>query len=154
MYTHVHLHPLHTTTTLTTTLIVHHTSNPPKHTDHLWWNRPRKRAFHPASIAPRCLPCHLDLTTFNHSAAPFPAPLGCPCTPQLLCQSDTRGIFDAQCNMPRVPRTTYSMHGGAGAVISVGLLRQISLNWMEGCVQSLTSTGMGWCGWGGCVMWG
>lgn len=43
--------------------------------------------------------------------------------------------------MPRVPRTTYSMHGGAGAVISVGLLQKIPLNWMEGCIQSLTSTG-------------
>ena len=46
-----------------------------------------------------------------------------------------------QCGMPRVPTHTYSVHGGAGAVLSVGLLRRIPLDWFEDCVTSAYSTG-------------
>lgn len=107
----------------------------------MWFNQPRKRAKHPHRGAPRCLPCHFDDSAYNRSRSPFVAPRGCPCTPQLLCSSDKRGIFDDKCTMPKVPYTTYSMHGGAGALISVGLLRQIPLTWVEGCLRSLVSTG-------------
>ena len=52
----------------------------------------------------------------------FNAPEGCPCTPQLLCQAADPGYFDAECNIPLhlVPAystRTYSMHGGAGALL-------------------------------------
>lgn len=44
----------------------------------------------------------------------FTAPRGCPCTAQLLCQADERGLFDAECHIPLHGDRTYSMHGGAG----------------------------------------
>ena len=37
--------------------------------------------------------------------------------------------------------STYSMHGGAGGIVSVGMLRAVSLDYMEKCVKSLYSTG-------------
>ena len=43
--------------------------------------------------------------------------------------------------MPRVPVRTYSMHGGAGAVLSIGLLRAISLESFEDCILDMYSTG-------------
>lgn len=43
--------------------------------------------------------------------------------------------------MPRVPTHTFSMHGGAGAILSVGLLRQIPLAWFEDCVTTTYTTG-------------
>jgi hypothetical protein len=43
--------------------------------------------------------------------------------------------------MPRVPTHTFSMHGGAGAILSAGLLRRIPLPWFEECVTSTYSTG-------------
>ena len=33
------------------------------------------------------------------------------------------------------------MHGGAGGIISIGMLRAVSLEYMEKCVKSLYSTG-------------
>ncbi len=41
--------------------------------------------------------------------------------------------------------STYSMHGGAGGIISVGMLRAVSLDYMEKCVKSLYSTGTCFC---------
>ena len=38
--------------------------------------------------------------------------------------------------------STYSMHGGAGGIISIGMLRAVSLDYMEKCVKSLYSTGI------------
>ena len=69
------------------------------------------------------------------------APKGCPCTPQLLCSTDQRGIFNEFCDIPRAPVATYSMHGGAGGIMSIGLLRAVSLNYMDMCIKSLYSTG-------------
>ncbi len=46
-----------------------------------------------------------------------------------------------RCGQPRVPTHTYSMHGGAGAILSVGLLRRIPLGWFEDCVTTTYSTG-------------
>lgn len=43
--------------------------------------------------------------------------------------------------MPRVPIRTFSMHGGAGAAMSIGLMRAISLEWFEDCVHNQFSTG-------------
>lgn len=71
----------------------------------------------------------------------FRAPKGCPCTPQLLCATDERGIFNEFCDIPRAPVSTFSMHGGAGGIMSIGLLRAVSFDFMEMCVKSLYSTG-------------
>lgn len=43
--------------------------------------------------------------------------------------------------MPRFPNNTYSMHGGAGGIMSMGLMRRVDLSFMERCVHSLHSTG-------------
>ena len=45
------------------------------------------------------------------------------------------------CGIPRVPIATYSMHGGAGALLSVGLLRAIDFAAFEDCVLTTYSTG-------------
>ena len=47
------------------------------------------------------------------------------------------------CGIPRVPVATYSMHGGAGALLSVGLLRAIDFGGFEDCVATTYSTGYG-----------
>ena len=43
----------------------------------------------------------------------------------------------------RGPSRTYSMHGGAGALISIGLLRKVDWPSMERCVNHLWSSGAG-----------
>lgn len=73
------------------------------------------------------------------------APKGCPCTPQLLCSTDERGVFNEFCDIPRAPVSTFSMHGGAGGIMSVGLMRAVSFDFMEMCVKSLYSTGKLYC---------
>lgn len=45
------------------------------------------------------------------------------------------------CGIPRVPIATYSMHGGAGALLSIGLLRAIDFEAFEDCVLTTYSTG-------------
>jgi hypothetical protein len=67
----------------------------------------------------------------------------CPCTPQLLCASNATGDFNQFCDMPRHPANTYSMHGGAGGIMSIGLMRRLSLDFMERCTKSIYSTGGG-----------
>lgn len=69
----------------------------------------------------------------------FPAPEGCPCRPQLLCDADQRQVFAPDCNIPLhlVPAfstRTYSMHGGAGGILSAGLLQAVTLQQMEACI--------------------
>ena len=107
----------------------------------MWWASTPGRASHPNAEAPRCLPCDFDDSQFDKSKAPFNAPKGCPCTAQLLCETDERGIFNKYCDVPKAPLSTYSMHGGAGGIISIGMLRAVSLDYMEKCVKSLYSTG-------------
>ena len=46
-----------------------------------------------------------------------------------------------RCGMPRTPTHTFSMHGGAGAILSVGLLKRIPLAWFEDCVTTTYTTG-------------
>ena len=107
----------------------------------MWWASSPGRATHPNREAPRCLPCEFDDSQFNKSAAPFNAPKGCPCTAQLICDSDERGLFNEFCDMPKAPVATYSMHGGAGGIMSIGMMRAVTLDYMEKCVKSLYSTG-------------
>lgn len=110
-------------------------------TDHMWWASSPGRASHPNPEAPRCLPCDFDDSKYDQTLKPFNAPKGCPCTAQLLCETDERGIFNQYCDVPKAPMSTYSMHGGAGGIISIGMLRAVSLDYMEKCVKSLYSTG-------------
>lgn len=122
-------------------------------TDHMWWQEyldghPERikpgSIHHPHEKAPVCVPCHY---TKNTSDLPFPSPPGCPCTPEILCNADVGQEFLAKsgprgaCGMPRVPIRSFSMHGGAGAVLSIGLMRAISLEWFEDCVHNAYSTG-------------
>ena len=51
------------------------------------------------------------------------------------------GVFNRFCDMPRAPQTVYSMHGGAGGIMSIGLMRSVSFEFMERCIKSLYSTG-------------
>ncbi|KAK9816820.1 hypothetical protein WJX72_005362 [[Myrmecia] bisecta] len=110
-------------------------------TDHMWWSSHPGRASHPNREAPRCLPCNFDDSGLDKSRAPFNAPKGCPCTPQLLCDTDERGIFNQYCDIPRAPIATFSMHGGAGGIMSIGLMRAVPFDFMEKCIKSLYSTG-------------
>lgn len=45
------------------------------------------------------------------------------------------------CPVPTSPIRTYSMHGGAGGVLSIGLLRAIDPDRFEECVLNSYSTG-------------
>ena len=45
------------------------------------------------------------------------------------------------CGIPRTPVRTYSVHGGAGAILSVGLLRSIQFQDFEACVTTTYTTG-------------
>ena len=48
---------------------------------------------------------------------------------------------DCRCDMPRVPFRSYSFHGGAGAIISVGLLQRVDAGELEKCVKGLKAPG-------------
>ena len=71
--------------------------------DHLWWTTREYDAAalarqirapassdtrHPHPAAPVCVPCNYARDT---SGLPWPAPVGCPCTPALLCGADAHG---------------------------------------------------------------
>ena len=49
--------------------------------------------------------------------------------------------FNKYCDMPRLPHHMYSMHGGAGALMSIGLMRKVSWDFVEPCVLKTYSTG-------------
>lgn len=75
------------------------------------YSRPKKR---PAQLTGRTVGPHFVLS--------------CPCTPEALCQATAEAnlpIFNRFCDMPRAPITTYSMHGGAGGIMSIGLMRKV-----------------------------
>ncbi len=56
----------------------------------------------------------------------FTPPIGCPCQPQLLCAADQRHIIDPACEFPAHNDPVYSIDGGAGAIISHGLLEKLN----------------------------
>ncbi|KAK9822059.1 hypothetical protein WJX74_004369 [Apatococcus lobatus] len=108
-------------------------------TDHLWWSSVKGTiGNHPNPEAPRCLPCNYTAPESWMDELPaFAAPRGCPCTAQLICQTDERHIFDADCHIPLHPlERTYSMHGGAGALLSIGLMRSVPLSFMQDCLAN------------------
>ena len=43
--------------------------------------------------------------------------------------------------MPRVPFRSYSFHGGAGAILSVGLLNAVNYTELEMCVHATKAPG-------------
>ena len=49
--------------------------------------------------------------------------------------------FNEYCDMPRIPYHMYSLHGGAGALMSIGLMKRIKWEDFEACVLGLRSTG-------------
>lgn len=113
--------------------------------DNLWWsdvegtigNQPNLRA-------PRCLPCNHSSSEFGDlvKQRPFNAPIGCPCTAEQLCNApDLADYFDDDCSIPRHGVRTYSIHGGAGAIISIGLMKAISYEWMEECLSKEQAPG-------------
>ncbi|KAK9807637.1 hypothetical protein WJX72_005062 [[Myrmecia] bisecta] len=111
-------------------------------TDHVWWSSAPGNGWtsSPHQESPRCTTCGFA----EYHRLPMKLPQGCPhCTPQIICDSDQWDVFNKAplpCTMPRLPERTYSMHGGAGAIISIGLLRNVSLETMERCVKSQFST--------------
>lgn len=65
----------------------------------MWWTgkswdpiegRENSDTHHPHQAAPLCTPCNYAKNT---SGLPFPAPNGCPCTPELLCAADNKGAL-------------------------------------------------------------
>jgi hypothetical protein len=79
---------------------------------------------------------------------PFEAPQGCPCTTKLLCELDTGGYFTThrrpidcskKISEADVPSATghLSLNGGAGALISVGLMRALDYDEAEYCVATI-----------------
>jgi hypothetical protein len=94
------------------------------------------------NLAPRCMRCGFDDSKYNVSAAPYRAPAGCPCTTKLLCETNMMGIFDGVNCSARIEATPtraahVSLSGGAGALISVGLMRALNMSEMEACVGKL-----------------
>lgn len=117
-------------------------------TDHLWFTYPGYGA-HPSDTAPRCLPCNWrGPTDYRDGDTPvYHAPRGCPCTPSLLCRPESfasqpwwRGTCD-RAPVYAAPQQLYSMHGGAGALLSRGLLAAVNISAMVHCVQNTYATG-------------
>lgn len=117
-------------------------------TDHYWWaDEPESEDhFHPHERAPRCLPCHWTQEDEDRSLRadgyqPFVGLPACPCTAEHICRHDGRGFFDESCNMPVHPHRAYSIHGGAGAIFSIGLMQRLPIKFMEDCMATMTGTG-------------
>ena len=66
----------------------------------MWWTS--SGTHHPHQEAPLCAPCNYAKNT---SGMPFPYPNGCPCTPEVLCGADTKGVL-----MVEGPQNCRSMH--------------------------------------------
>ena len=123
--------------------------------DNVWWSTgehtPHSWRHHPHPDAPRCIPCHYDDSSYIASPEAtipsYKAIKGCPCTPKLLCAHNNHSDhmsedwFNKYCDMPRLPYHMYSMHGGAGALMSIGLMRKVGWDFAEPCVLKTFSTG-------------
>lgn len=117
-------------------------------TDHYWWadKTDAEAHFHPHERAPRCLPCHWTQEDQERSLRadgykPFVGYPACPCTAEHICRYDERGFFDEDCSMPVHPHRAYSIHGGAGAIMSIGLMERLPLSFMEDCMAEMSGTG-------------
>ncbi|DBB16076.1 TPA: hypothetical protein ACH3X3_003441 [Trebouxia sp. C0006] len=126
-------------------------------TDHYWWGDELNESmnYHPHERAPRCLPCHWTQEDEERSLRvdgyrPFQPYIGCPCTAERICKTDDRGYFDDACNMPVWKPDTegrdfrvYTMHGGAGALMSIGLMERLPLSFMDRCMKDLARSSGG-----------
>ncbi len=94
---------------------------------------------------------HLTSNDLCHAAyAPDPAalftpPIGCPCNPKLLCANDKRGIFNDACSFPGnmtdiFDDILYSVDGGSGTLLSVGLMQSLDLKRVEACVTNTSGS--------------
>ncbi|KAL3156131.1 hypothetical protein ABBQ32_012426 [Trebouxia sp. C0010 RCD-2024] len=120
-------------------------------TDHYWWGDEKNESmnYHPHERAPRCLPCHWNQEDEERSLRadgyrPFQPYIGCPCTAERICKTDDRGYFADACEMPLWKPDTegrdfrvYTMHGGAGALMSIGLMERLPLSFMDKCMSEL-----------------
>lgn len=111
-------------------------------TDHIWFLRSLTEELddnrkHPARAAPRCLPCNYfdPLQGAPHSNQ-FEAPRGCPCTKEYLCAHDNLKVFGGAdvCNVKQ--HNWYFGHGGAGAILSAGLLKLASFETVKAFVDA------------------
>ena len=66
----------------------------------------------------------------------YTPPIACPCTTQLLCDLDERDIMPQDCKMPEWFRMVHHIDGGAGALLSHGLLEALDGTFFEACVTS------------------
>ncbi|KAL0032673.1 hypothetical protein WJX79_002223 [Trebouxia sp. C0005] len=101
--------------------------------DNIWMKeRTSDTAVHPNPKAPRCLPCdYQDPLQGQVPYGSFDAPMGCPCTSSALCKADVNGVMynpaDCDSDWPYIshvpsPGYWYFIHGGAGAIMSRGLM--------------------------------
>ncbi|KAL3136186.1 hypothetical protein ABBQ32_007200 [Trebouxia sp. C0010 RCD-2024] len=101
--------------------------------DNIWMKeRASDMAMHPNPKAPRCLPCgYTDPLQGQVPDGSFNAPMGCPCSSASLCQADTNNVMynHTNCGNPwpfvthvPSPGYWYFIHGGAGAIMSRGLM--------------------------------
>lgn len=113
-------------------------------TDHVWfWGNAsaHRSTFHPSADAPRCVPCGFDRARLAGRALPFAPPSACPyCTWQQLCAADAgrRGLYAADCGFRQVlpPEGEHVGHGGAGILLSVGLMRNMGVDAVRRCMGS------------------
>ncbi|KAK9797832.1 hypothetical protein WJX73_005489 [Symbiochloris irregularis] len=116
--------------------------------DALWWpenGKSDRKKIHANRDAPRCLPCNYTDLLLVDGTCPaqhgFIAPEGCPCTPEtLVSQGMWSGgdqvVFDRNNKKflrqgGPTPGWWYMIHGGAGALISQGAMRQASFEAVE-----------------------
>lgn len=125
-------------------------------------------ARHPHEHAIRCLPCGFNSSAVQ---LPFAMAVGCPCTTKLVCATEggyqgvlsndscgaprcaslqrsnpavgceTRGNGRQAARLRRTPIRTYSVHGGAGVLISVGLLRNVDFEQLRRSVLESWNSG-------------
>lgn len=106
--------------------------------------------FHPHPLAPRCLPCNYTDPGGTPGEGYFEAPKGCPCTPELLCESDTLDLFSKpDCSVKQSRKGNFgvgrffNIHGGSGAILSAGLMRAVNFQELELCVKSFEKRALG-----------
>ncbi|KDD73224.1 hypothetical protein H632_c2408p0, partial [Helicosporidium sp. ATCC 50920] len=62
------------------------------------------------------------------------------CTFQLLCEADKerKHIYAPDCNFNPIypPKGEFIAHGGAGIILSVGLMRMMPVSYMQDCVEN------------------
>eukprot|EP00887_Chlorella_sp_A99_P000326 scaffold13.g326.t1 len=84
---------------------------------------------------PRCIPCHVNTEGKNLTALRVVKTCGTPCTRELMCEAFKAEYGKAMGRDCRRPPINF-VHGGAGQILSIGLLRRLKLREFEKCVRS------------------